>query len=48
MTKWERMLNENYCQPDPFTGNRPCDDGEYCDKCQSMEAEELYNDCYKK
>jgi hypothetical protein len=35
------VLNE-YCYADPYTGNRPCDNGCICDRCshdQGLQAE---------
>jgi len=34
---WEQYLNEKYCMVSQLTGNRPCDNGHPCDRCQTEE-----------
>lgn len=47
-TPWENFLDDNYCKAHPLTGNRPCDDGDFCDVCHTEEAQELYKVNYLK
>lgn len=30
---WEKFLDKHFCSESAY-GNRPCDDGMLCDKCQ--------------
>lgn len=45
MTKkeiWENILNRMCCTANPITGNRPCDNGVLCDRCNSELIQEIY------
>lgn len=39
---WAKFLNENYCQVNPLTENRLCDDGSGCTKCHYQSARNDY------
>lgn len=42
MYTWEDFLNE-YCGCScDEVGNRPCDNGALCDRCQTQESQELF------
>jgi len=43
MTKnlWKIFLNQNFCSEN-LVGNRPCDNGQICDKCQANWASEAF------
>ena len=51
MTKqqiWERVLNRMCCSENPITGNRPCDNGVLCDRCQTELVREVYQEELKR
>lgn len=35
---WIEVLDENYCQAG-YGGNRPCDSGAWCDRCNGSDAQ---------
>lgn len=39
---WEEILDRNLCGADEETGNRPCDDGMICFKCEDKFWQDLY------
>lgn len=41
---WEKFLNQHFCTADTVTGNRPCDDGQVCDVCNTEEIQTIYKD----
>lgn len=39
---WEKVLEEYcHCYQDSY-GNRPCDNGEICDRCMSSDIQDIY------
>ena len=39
---WDRFLNESGICGSGYGGNRPCDNGAICDKCQAKWVQEEY------
>jgi len=38
LADWGLYLDEKYCVANQITGNRPCDNGHPCNKCQTEEV----------
>lgn len=44
MKIWGKVLDELCCTENPITGNRPCDNGVLCCKCDEPEVKRLYKE----
>lgn len=46
-SKWEIFLDANFCSADPITGNRPCDSEALCDRCNTEDSQEWFENWKK-
>lgn len=45
---WREFLDKHFCKAGPFTGNRPCDNGAWCDRCSSEWAKKEFDKMLEK